>query len=244
MREEVAPYIPPPEAPVERQRARGWLGRAVERLLTVAVAAGLFYGLFTGTAPRKRTPIPAAADPAAARPAAAKGARGLLAVPVPDGADPGALRVSILASGGYATPEKDRVLRLIPIEELAETPLPTGRYMAVFSYRDQVLPGISVTVQASRTQSLKLPREALARIEYETAIARQSAGENDDIQHLKRVVALQPGHVEAHLQLAAHALASGSRQEAEHHLQVVDRKDPGNPHAAKIARVMARMAPR
>lgn len=245
MREETAPHPPTGEVPLPGRFAPGWVGRMLERLFAVGVAAGLFYILCTQATPRQPRPIPAAAGPATTQlstmqPAAAHRAQGRLEVRIPAGVDSTVLRVSVLLGGSYAAPEKDRVMRLLTPEELAQAPLPPGHYTAVVSYRDQVLTGIPVDLQAGKTTPVMLPREELARIELEAALTRQSEGQDADIAHFERVIALDPEHVDARLQLAAHALATGATEEARRHLAVVERQDPHSPHAARIRRLLLR----
>lgn len=242
MREESAPTPPPPEMPTAGPFAPGWLGRSVERVFTILAAAALFYFLYSQTAPRKRAPIPVEA--ASARPAATANARGTVLVQAPEGSAPEALRVSILQGGIYAAPAKDQLLRLLSPADLAQAPLPAGEYTAVFSYRQQVLTGVPVRIQPGKATVLPVPRTELARIEYETALARQNEDRNADVEHFQRVVALDPEHLDARLQLAAHALATGEPEEARRHLDVIDRVDSTNPHAARIRRLLGRMAVR
>lgn len=150
------------------------------------------------------------------------------------------LNVSLIQGAGFAAGLQGQPLRRLSLEAMAATSLKPGHYVGVFSYRGHACEGIPVHIRKGDTTLLEGPRKELAHIEYVAALEVSRKTPDADIQYFERVIALDPDHVNAHLQLAAYALARNSASAAREHLSVVERVDPHNPHIARIRRLLAR----
>lgn len=240
----------PPHVPAhgDENPARATLAQRVRRLLSgrlvfdiaagAALVALLAYAVSTDPAfrwPRRnRSQAPAIALTAAA----ALPPPGFVSVPELPILPQGRLRVSLLRAGDYAKSVDGEVVNALLPQVLARRGLPPGIYGAIFRYRGHPLPALVAEVRSGSRTTLAPPLRALAAIEYREGLEQAGTGPNPDVSYFRRVLRLQPNHVNAHLQLAAYELVRGSRYLAQWHLDAVRRADPGNADAARVQRLL------
>jgi hypothetical protein len=173
-----------------------------------------------------------------ARPSAAPAAGGSIRLQTPAEAPQALMRVSVLRSGEYARGTGGGVLSQVPPERLAETELAPGWYVVILRYRGTPVSGIVAQVGPGRQAPVTVPREELAAIEYQAGLRASGEGGAADVPYFRRTLAMDPDHLNAHLQLAAYALLRGAPREVRTHLAAVRRVSPGNPHAARVERLL------
>jgi hypothetical protein len=206
--------------------------RAPELLAALALAAVLVVIAAPELVPRRR-PAPA---PSAVRPDPLR--LGFVHLQLPAEVPRELVRVSLLRGGEYARSTDGEALTQITPERLAQKALEPGHYVAVVRYRGTPLEGVVAAVEESRQTAVQPPLRELAAVEYQAGLAGAAAGA--DVARFRRTLALDPQHVNAHLQLAAYALLTGRTSETRRHLRRVRAVEPDNPHAARLERLLRR----
>jgi hypothetical protein len=161
---------------------------------------------------------------------------GRAAVIGPRSVSPDLLTVSLMRYGDTARATDGTPLARVPIRALEGKRLEPAPYVVQFEYRGQRVDGGVASIQPGEQIKLRVPTAALADIEYRSGLRHVRQG--GDIPYFRRAVRLDPAHVAAHLQLAAYELLRGSPRRARQHLAAVRRKEPGNPYAARISRML------
>jgi len=188
-------------------------------------------------APRASAPR-AAQAPKPAEPPAKRAQTGNVLVQAPRGIAPAELRVSLLRFGEVARAADGRPVSNLAPAQLRAVHLEPGIYVARVNYRDLSLPELVADVTAGEPSPLAITTTALAEAEYAAGLRASEKGGTADIPYFRRAVRLNPGHLDAHLQLAAFELVNGSRRSVQGHLTAVRRIDPDNPDAARVERLL------
>lgn len=195
-------------------------------LVATAVAAGVIAAILT------RPSGPAAA------PGRGDAPTGRLLVQVPQGTHVVQLRFTLLRLGEPAASADGRTMDGVWPETISAAEFPAGVYVVRTSYRGERLPDRSVNLRSGYPVAIRPDASRLAEIEYRTGLAQAAAGGKADLPYFQRALELDPGHVEAHLQLAAAALLQGSTRRAAEHVAAVRKVQPFNPHAARLAELI------
>jgi hypothetical protein len=161
---------------------------------------------------------------------------GLLSVRIPAGIDPALLSATVMRDHQLAEGLDSKRLDQVMASTLAAQPLRAGVYQLRFLYRKKLLAEMTAEVRASECVIIQPPDRELADIEYEAGL--RSQGSPEEKGYFRRVLLLDPNHVNAHLQLAAYEMVHGSPSAAERHLAAVRRLDPHNADAVALARLL------
>jgi hypothetical protein len=226
----------PPEAedaaPVPPDKA---VGPARRQFLAAAAVVALVGGLLAvGVARVKRQEGTRPKESAGVQRVAAEA--GTMAVEFPAGAHPDEFRTTLLRFGEVARSE-GKALDRLTADELAVTPVEPGIYVARHRYLGRPLPDSVVRITPGTPAVIRPAARDLAEAEYRLGIDTDLQGKAG-VEHFRRAVKLNPDHVQAHLQLAAYELLSGSPGAVKAHLAAVRRVEPNNPEAKRVARIL------